>query len=181
MRARKQYPNSKQSMEVSYEPTKTDASGRWSISTVPQEVDSIEIGVYHHLCLTDRAAVFWQRFSPLSALQDRSAVHSLQRGTVVKGTVLAPTGQPVADAEVFYQARRRTRNALPPVKTDAQGRFTLGMKPGIFTSLVAKSAGFRPTFEHLKVGTEAQAASSSCSRPIRYVAASSILGANPSA
>jgi peroxiredoxin/protocatechuate 3,4-dioxygenase beta subunit len=149
---RKSYPRSKQWLDVSYDSTSTDAEGRWSFANVPEQPDSVEIGTYHHLYLTDRASFFLEPFQPLSGLRDGSAVLRLRRGTRVEGTVLAPGGQPVANAEVFYGEGRGYANAIPPVKTDAQGKFTLGIKPGTISTLIARASGFGPTLERIKVG-----------------------------
>ena len=91
---------------------------------------------------------------PLSALRDGSAILRLRRGTPVVGTVLSPEGEPVAGAEVFYGEGSRFANAIPPIKTDAKGTFTLGIKAGTKTSLTARAPGFGPTHQPVRVGSE---------------------------
>ena len=68
--------------------------------------------------------------------------------------MLGPDHQPVPNAEVFYGEGRRYGNAVPAMKTDAEGRFTLGIKRGIVTSLTAQCAGFGPAGQAIRVGAE---------------------------
>ena len=148
----KKYPRSQQRVGVSDESTKTGADGRWSFTNVPAQPDSVEIAAYHYLCLSERSSYFLEPFKPLSALRDGSAVLRLKRGTRIDGTVVAEGGQPVAGAEVFYGEGRGYGNSIPPLKTDDQGRFTFGIKPGTMSNLIAQAKGFGPALEHLKVG-----------------------------
>lgn len=152
----KSYPKSDQWVNVQDESTRTGADGRWSLNNVPERPDSIEIGAYHHLCLTDHSAFFLESFRPLSALRDGSAVLRLRHGTPIKGIVLSPDGKPVAGAEVYYGEGWDLANAIPPVNTDAQGRFTMGIQPGTDSTLTARAANFGPTLQPLKVGKEPQ-------------------------
>ncbi len=149
---KKKYPRSEQWVTVTYESTRTDADGRWNFTNVPEQPDSIEIGTYHPLCLTDRSAFYLEPFQPRSALRDGSAVLRLRHGTLVEGTVLSPDGEPLAGAEVFYGEGRGFANAIPPVKADARGRFTFGIKPGTSSTLIARAPSFGPTLQRVKVG-----------------------------
>ena len=149
---KKDYPRSKQWVDVGYESTKTDAKGHWTFTGVPEQPDSVELAAYDYLHLTEHASFHPEPYKPLSALRDGSAVLRLQRGTLVEGTVLAPDGQPVAGAEVSYGEGRGYANAIPPLKSDAEGRFTLGIKPGSVATLVAQAPGFGPTLQRVKVG-----------------------------
>ena len=148
---KKHYPRTDQWVDLSYETTETDANGRWSFAGVPEQPDSVEVGAYSYLCLTERSTFFPEPFKPASALRDGTAILRVKRGTPIKGTVLAPDGRPVAGAEVYYGEGRRFGNAIPPLKTDAQGRFTLGIKPGTASTLAARAHGFGPTVQRLKV------------------------------
>jgi peroxiredoxin/protocatechuate 3,4-dioxygenase beta subunit len=148
----KRYPGSDQRVAVSGESTTTDTDGRWSFRNVPEQPDTVEVAAYHYLCLTDRSSYFLESFKPLSALRDGSAVFPLRRGTRVDGTVLGPDGQPVAGADVFYGEGRGFANSIPPVKTDAQGRFTFGIKPGTTAHLIAQAAGSGPALQEVRVG-----------------------------
>jgi RNA polymerase sigma factor (sigma-70 family) len=152
--ASKRYPRSEQWVQVSYESVATDANGRWSFSGVPERPDSIELAAHHPLCLTERASFEMKGFTPLTALRDGSAVLKLERGTRVEGTVLGPDQEPVPNAEVFYGEGRRFGNAVPAMKTDANGRFTLGIKRGTVTSLTAQCPGFGPAGQAIRVGAE---------------------------
>jgi peroxiredoxin/protocatechuate 3,4-dioxygenase beta subunit len=149
---KKGYPRSKQWVDVSYESIKTDREGHWTFTGVPRQPDSVEIAAYDYLHLSEHASFQPEPYKPLSALRDGSAVLRLQRGTLVEGTVLAPDGQPVAGAEVFYGEGQGYGNAIPPLKSDAEGRFTLGIKPGSVSTLVAQAPGFGPTLHRVKVG-----------------------------
>jgi peroxiredoxin/protocatechuate 3,4-dioxygenase beta subunit len=148
----KKYPGSIQSVAVNDASTKTDAKGTWTFTGVPTQPDSVKIAAYDYLHLTERTSFNPEPYKPLTALQDGSAVLRLQRGTLVEGTVLAPNGQPVAGAEVFYGEGQGYGNAIPPLKSDAEGRFTLGIKPGSVATLVAQAPGFGPTLERVRVG-----------------------------
>ncbi len=152
----KSYPRSDQRVNIGGESTKTGADGRWSLNNVPAQPDSVEIAAYHYLCLDEHSAYMQVPFKPLSALRDGSATLRLRRGTRVDGTVLAPDGQPVAGAKVFYGEGRGYGNSIPPVKTDDHGRFTFGVKPGTISNLIAQAPGFGPTLEPVKVGTGAR-------------------------
>ena len=149
---KKSYPKSRQWVDVNYESTRTDARGHWSFTGVPEQPDSVELASYHYLCLTEHASFYLEPFKPLSALRDGSAVLRLRRGTLIEGTVLSPDGRPVADAEVYYGEERGFGNSIPPVKANAQGKFTLGIKPGTHATLIALAPGFAPTLERTKVG-----------------------------
>jgi RNA polymerase sigma factor (sigma-70 family) len=154
--ANKRYPKSPQWVNVPSESTQTDATGRWSISNVPEQSDSVSLAAHHHLHLGEHPFYLLEEFKPLSGLREGSAVLRLQRGTLLEGQVLAPDGRPVPDAEVFYGEGRRYGNSIPPVKTDAHGRFTMGIKPGTITILTAQHAGFGPAQQFIRVGTEPQ-------------------------
>jgi peroxiredoxin len=149
---KKSYPKSNQWVDVGYESIKTDANGHWTFTGVPEQPDSVEIAAYDYLHLTEQTSFHPEPYRPLSALRDGSAVLRLQRGTLVEGTVLSPDGRPVAGAEVAYGEGQGYANAIPPVKSDAEGRFKLGIKPGSVATLVAHAPGFGPTVQRLKVG-----------------------------
>jgi RNA polymerase sigma factor (sigma-70 family) len=154
---RKHYPDSEQRPDLSFVSTQTDVDGRWSFSNVPEKPDAIGVGTYHHLCLTDRLFFRVDDFEPLSTLRDRSAVLRLRRGTRIDGTVLGPDDRPVPDAAVLYgEENSKTANGIPPVKTDTQGRFALGIMPGATSVLTARCAGFGPALQTIHIGTEAQ-------------------------
>jgi peroxiredoxin len=149
---KKSYPKSRQWVDVTYESIRTDAKGRWSFTGVPQQPDSVELASYHYLCLTEHASFFPEPFKPLSALRDGSAVMRLRRGTLVEGAVLSPDRRPVTGADVYYGEERGYGNSIPALKTNAEGKFALGIKPGTQATLIAQSGGFAPTLERMKVG-----------------------------
>ena len=150
------YPKSPQWVDVKDETTNTDANGRWSFSSVPEKPDSVKLAAYHHLYLQEHPFYVVEEFKPLSALRDGTANLRLERGTTIEGTVLAPDGSPVADAEVIFGESARFGNAIPPTKTDAQGRFALGFRPGVVSKLTARRAGFGPALQTVRAGTEPQ-------------------------
>jgi RNA polymerase sigma factor (sigma-70 family) len=151
---KKGYPKSRQWVDVNWEKTRTDADGRWSFSGVPEKPDSIELATYHYRYLSEHDCFYLEDFKPLSALRDGSATLRLRRGTPIEVTVRSPADQPVANAEVFYGEGRGYANALPPVKMDDQGKFTLGIKPGTVATLIARAPGFGPTLQRIKIGEE---------------------------
>jgi len=154
---RKHYPDSDQQPDLALVPAQTDADGRWSFSSVPEQPDAVGVGAYHHLHLTERPFFRVDDYQPLSALRDRSAVLRLQRGTRIVGTVLGPDGRPVPDAAVLYgEGYFQTINRIPPVKTDAQGGFVLGIKPGTIAQITARRGGLGPAQQTVPVGTEPQ-------------------------
>jgi RNA polymerase sigma factor (sigma-70 family) len=136
----------------------TDASGHWSLSGAPAKPDSIKLAAYHELCLPERPFYDMKDFKPLSALRDGSVTLRLKRGTRIEGTVLSPDGRPVAGAEVLYGkvfwSDGKFGNAIPPLKTDAQGKFALGVMPGTISTLTARAPGFGPTLQNIRVGPE---------------------------
>jgi len=154
--ASKRYPRSEQWVAVGYETVATDASGRWSFSGVPEQPDAIELAAHHPLCLSEHASFQEKKFTPLAALRDGSAVLKLERGTRIEGTVVGPDHQPVPNAEILYGEGRRFGNAIPAMKADAHGRFTLGIKPGTVTSLTACCAGFGPAGQAIRVAAAPQ-------------------------
>lgn len=154
VRVVKRYPKSEQWIDVSYETTTTGADGRWTFSNIPERPDAVELGAYHHLCLTDRSVYVMENFEPLSALADGSAVLRLRRGTLVEGTVVGPNGQPAPGAEVHYGECGRYGNSIPPVRADSEGRFTLGIRPGVSSNLIATRSGFGPALQGIRVGAE---------------------------
>jgi RNA polymerase sigma factor (sigma-70 family) len=154
---RKHYPDSDQKANVFFVSTKTDADGRWSFSNVPGQLDSVAVGAYHPLYLTERTYFRMDESLSLSALRDRSTVLRLREGTRIDGTVIAPDGRPVAGAAVLYGAEdSQAANSIPAVKTDLQGRFTLGIEPGAISVLTARHDGFGPALQTIRVGNEPQ-------------------------
>ncbi len=141
--ANKRYTDTTQIAAVGASVT-TDAEGRWSFAGVPLGADFLSVGVYHHLYLPERSFYAYEDFKPHDALYAQNAVQRLTRGTTITGTVLDPGGKPVAHAAVFYGDGGGSANAIPPIKTDAQGRFTLGIKPGVNSILTARHEGFGP-------------------------------------
>lgn len=156
IRASKGYPESPQRISLDYQSTKADAEGRWSFPNVPAQGVEFRLAAYHHLCLEDRPFYVPVAFKPESALRDGSAVLTLERGTPILGRVVTADGKSVADAEVAYGEGRPVANRIPPVRTDADGRFTLGIKPGVATSLTVQHPGFGPVRQKVRAGAEPQ-------------------------
>ncbi len=158
--AKKTYPRSKQWVNFGYEKTKTDVDGRWSFIGIPEKPDSIELAAYDYLHLAEwpySESFYLEAFRPLSALRDGSATLRLPpRGTTIEGTVVDPNGQPVAGGSVTIGDDGGYANRIPPIQADDRGQFRLGMKPGTNTSLMARSAGFGPVREAIRVGREPQ-------------------------
>jgi peroxiredoxin len=148
----KKYPGSQQRVYIDDKSVKTDADGRWTLGGVPEHPDSVAVTAYDYLHLTEQTSYHPEPYKPQSALRDRSAILRLKSGTLIEGTVLSPDGQPVAGVEVAYGEGQGYGNAIPPLKTDAEGRFRLGIKPGTIATLIARAPGFGPTLQRLKVG-----------------------------
>ena len=159
--SRSGYPRSRQRVDLEFRLTETDANGRWSFSCVPEKPDSIKVTAYHHLCHHRRTVLPSRRSSSRSrrSAMDRRPFTSVAARSS-KGTVIAPDGRPVADAEILVGTERRYGNSIPPVKTDTQGRFRLGFTPGIATALTARHAGFGPVEQPIR--SEASRSSSRC-------------------
>ena len=124
----KKYPGSQQRVYIDDKSVKTDADGRWTLGGVPEHPDSVAVTAYDYLHLTEQTSYHPEPYKPQSALRDRSAILRLKSGTLIEGTVLSPDGQPVAGVEVAYGEGQGYGNAIPPLKTDAEGRFRLGIK-----------------------------------------------------
>ncbi len=152
----KGYPRSPQRVDLEFRTTETDANGTWSFTCLPAQPDSLKVTAYHHLCLTEHTFFLPEEFKPVSALRDGSASLRLRRGTTIDGSVVGPDDRPVADAEIIVGNERRYGNSIPPFKTDAKGRFTLGFEPGIATTLTAQHTGFGPAVQPIRVGSEPQ-------------------------
>jgi RNA polymerase sigma factor (sigma-70 family) len=150
----KGYPRSRQWIDLRYEKVQTDADGRWSFSGVPEKPDSVKLAAYHPLHLPETSFFHLEDFQPLSALRDGSATLRLRRGTTIEGRVRAPDGRPIANAEVFVGEGRRFNNEIPPVKTDTQGRFAVGLPPGTTSSLTVRAPGFGPTWRPIRVASD---------------------------
>ncbi len=153
---KKGYRKSPQWVDFRFDSVKTDADGRWSFSGVPKEPDTVSLSVYHHLYLNSNPCYFMTDFKPLPALRDGTATLRLSRGTTIEGRVVAPDGKPVADAEVVYGEPGAVANAIPPTKTDREGRFVLGIEPGVVSKLTAGHSGFAPAMQPIRVGREPQ-------------------------
>src|SRR5205807_2359 len=112
------------------------------------------LAAYHPLFLPERNFYLTEDFKPLSALRDGSATLHLRRGTTIEGVVRSHDGRLVADAEVFVGKGRGFGNAIPPLKTDARGRFKLGLPRGTASSLTARAPGFGPALQPIRVGSD---------------------------
>lgn len=148
---KKGYRKSPQWIDFRFDSVTTDADGRWSFSSVPREPDTISLSVYHHLYLNSNPCYFMTDFKPLPALRDGTATLRLSRGTTIEGRVVAPDGKPVADAEVVYGEPGPVANAIPALKTDRDGRFVLGIEPGVVSKLTAGHSGFAPAMQPIRV------------------------------
>ena len=157
---RKRYPRTPQWVDLGGETARSDADGRWSFTGVPEQPDSVKLAAYDYLHLGDwpfNTSFFLEDFRPLSALRDGSATINIpSRGTTIEGRVVAPGGRPVAGAEVILGTSGRVGNSIPPVRTDEEGRFVLGEKPGTAMTLLARAAGFGPVMEPIRIGRETQ-------------------------
>ena len=152
----KKYPGANQYIDID-DPVVTDADGRWSMAHSPSQPDSIRIAAFHPLHRTDASSYQVEEVKDLAALTAGTMVTTLpERGTPLEGIVVNPTGQPVANAEVTLGGGYGYGNSIPPIRTDAAGRFQFGIKPGTKANLVATHPGFGPAGVKAEVGTAPQ-------------------------
>ena len=137
----------------------TNASGVWRCPDVPVKyMQSISVGVwdYHYVFAPSpgfqNGIVELQSFSHLKKLLNGTAVFILHRGIMVQGVVRGPDGKPVAGAAVAVGPDRSPSNALPPIMTDARGRFAFAAKSNRWGVVVTATAqGFGPALMHFSV------------------------------
>ena len=156
VRVRTAADTDQQRVQLDHHDFVTGVDGRWTADGIPAACKSIEIAAWHHECLPEQGYYNEQAYEPQAALRDGSATLTLTRGTPLKGVVRDTAGKPVAGAKVYYNASRDVGNAIPPVTTDADGAFALGVPPGTTPRLVVEKKGFAPALSKPLVGNAQQ-------------------------
>ena len=151
LHVRKNYTNSKQRVDVSYEFVEADQNGNWSYDRVPAEFGSIETGVFHHRYASGPSYYPMKDFQPVAALRDGTATLMLERGVLIEGVVRGSDGRPVAKAKVGYGKDRVASNVIPEQETDADGRFACGAKVGEVAVITVKAPGYAPEIKEFVV------------------------------
>jgi len=119
--------------DMSLDPVKTDALGRWEITQVPAEARQISVTVRHKSYISDNQVPFFPPFTPLKSLNFRSV---MSKGGSLKGRLLA-NGKPVEGAKVFQQGMVEHIDELT-VLSDSNGEFQVeSIRPGLGTLALA--------------------------------------------
>jgi protocatechuate 3,4-dioxygenase beta subunit len=113
---RERYANSEIAAAV------TDDRGQWRSETLPASAGP---GVRLDLVTTHPDHVVLKQAVTAEALRAFTAAGVMKSGQSLSGTVLSPTGRPVAGAMVIVQSRP-DRSALSRIQTDREGRFRTG-------------------------------------------------------
>ena len=100
----------------------TDAQGRWRSEALP---DSAGPGVRLDLVTTHPDHVGLKQPVSAEALRTFAATGVMKTGRTLSGTILGPTGRPVAGATVTIQSRS-DRTMLRRIQSDRDGRFRTG-------------------------------------------------------
>ena len=100
----------------------TDDQGQWRSEALPASAGP---GVRLELVTTHPDHVGLKQNVTAEALRAFAAAGVMKTGRSLSGTVLSPTGRPVAGATVVVQSRS-DRSALRRVETDREGRFRTG-------------------------------------------------------
>ena len=117
----KGYPKSRQWVDFKYETTRTDAMGDGR-SPASRRSRTRSSSASYHPCVSRIGLHRDGEFKPLAALRDGSATLHSGAGTVIEGRVLSPTAGPCGCRGLLRDRGRRYANAIPPLKTDAEGR-----------------------------------------------------------
>ncbi len=123
-------------LDTIYVRLETDDSGNWSYSTAPPNFDEAYVGAYHHDYVI-RSFYEMKRTDP-AELRNRTATVTLERGIRVEGVVTDTHGQPLHNARVGVGSDRVASNATPEIRTDHNGRFRFGAKPGELVVVTVK-------------------------------------------
>ncbi len=152
---RKKYPNSDQSVNLSWKQTRADDKGHWSIDGVPANATTVWICAYDLNHLDDE---FFSpvEFKPRSQLFDGSARLTLPRGTPVNLTVLKPDGSPASAATILLGGDRHVANAFDEFKADSTGHASFGGKSGLTIIVTATLNGFGPAQANVSITDKPQ-------------------------
>lgn len=159
----------------------TDDQGRWSYPGMAADMPAIQIAVYHPDYPTPDNAAAGQpaAFSPVAALYAGTAVLRLSRGVPVTGVVFGADGHPVPSAYIEVGEDIAGAAALPPRRTDQQGRFTIPAAPDRPLTVTVKGYQHAPELRRLQVGGEPLAVDIRLKRPQRLAGTVVDAGGHP--
>jgi RNA polymerase sigma factor (sigma-70 family) len=133
----------------------TDSQGRWRIDRIGKEAfRTIEGGASHPEYVDSEWISVIRTPDTEKQLLAGTQILKLGRAVLVRGSVVDPEGQPVADARVFvgYQDMSGTRET----KTRPDGSFSVGgCRPGE-NVLTAEALGYAATTLEVNLGTESE-------------------------
>jgi RNA polymerase sigma factor (sigma-70 family) len=133
----------------------TDSQGRWRINRIGKEAFPTIRGGASHQEYVDSEYIFMSRTPGAEKqLLAGTQIFKLGRAVLVRGSVVDPEGQPVADAHVLvgYQNVSGTRET----KTRPDGSFSVGgCRPGE-NVLTAEAPGYAATTLAVNLGTESE-------------------------
>jgi protocatechuate 3,4-dioxygenase beta subunit len=138
----------------------TDKNGVWTCDRVPANADYVSVRATHSDYLGGpHQKVFSTSVDSIKDFYESRSVTLLERGVRLTGVVKDEKGKPVANAEVFLGADGMGISVVPykGIKTDKQGKFSLGMNRnqslwGITVS--ARAKGYAPDTKTFSGGME---------------------------
>ena len=141
-------------LALSNERVTTDADGHWSFDQTPEDLSTLMLGVYHPQYVTNNGNEAYYNYDKVentAALRDGSHVVTLKRGVQISGHVVDADGKPVTKASVAIGRDRMPSNIVPPVKVDADGKFTLPGVAGQPITITATAKGLAPDLQTFTV------------------------------
>jgi hypothetical protein len=96
-----------------------------------------------------------QRELTSDGLIAKTATLTLKRGVLIEGQVIGKDGKPLAGAGVGVGNDRVASNIVPEAKTDADGRFAVGVHPQGVVTLTIRAAGHAPEMLSVSPGSPA--------------------------
>ena len=126
----------------------TDAEGHWNLDHVPEQINSMSIGLEHpdYISVPGLAGI---SATEQRKIEDRTAVMVMKKGITVSGTVTDPEGKPVADATLrlgeWYSPKRLS------VSTDKEGRYSFASLPPGGETLTVTKPGLAPGLRNINV------------------------------
>ena len=133
---------------TSYRGLTTDAAGHWTYAEAPATWKAIDVGAYDMTRGGNEAGFYnmpdVDAAGDVAALRAGTFASTLAPVRLVTGRVTDADGQPIAGAEIGIGTDRVASNALPSVKTDADGRYAIGGKPDAALTLTFTAKGHAP-------------------------------------
>ncbi|MEX2380795.1 MAG: M56 family metallopeptidase [Opitutales bacterium] len=118
----------------------------WRYRAAPEEVDQIVVG-FHHPDYVSHApgdsSYILEPFDSLAELR-AGAKRVLERGVKIEGIVLDAAGEPAEGATIGFGADRMMSNKVPERRADAEGHFSLPVRPDEEVILTVRHPGHAP-------------------------------------